>query len=155
MLQPRAAHSRYKVGKFIQCVNYHIFILQTFFVFTLGSFSAIYTGIVRTETNYFHKIFMKMVNVIYEFYIGRSFSKFRQAACGPQAVVCPPLFYFVLSMCCIAKPILFGTSVQLPLLFGTCVQLPFLYIWHFRYAALHNLSQNSNDLEKSTSNCDP
>jgi len=27
MLQPRAAHSHYKVGKFFQCVNNHIFIL--------------------------------------------------------------------------------------------------------------------------------
>jgi len=33
MLQPRAAHSHYKVGKFIQCENNHIFILQTIFIF--------------------------------------------------------------------------------------------------------------------------
>jgi len=33
MLQPRAAHSHYKVGKFIQCVNNHIFILQTIHTF--------------------------------------------------------------------------------------------------------------------------
>jgi len=33
MLKPRAAHSRYKIGKFMQCVNNHIFILQTIFVF--------------------------------------------------------------------------------------------------------------------------
>jgi len=31
MLQPRAAHSPYKVGTFIQCVNNHI--LQTIFIF--------------------------------------------------------------------------------------------------------------------------
>jgi len=32
MLQPRAARSHYKVGKFIQYVNNHIFILQTIFI---------------------------------------------------------------------------------------------------------------------------
>jgi len=32
MLQPRAAHSHYKVGKFIQCANNRIFILQTIFI---------------------------------------------------------------------------------------------------------------------------
>jgi len=33
MLQPRAAHSHYKVGKFIQSANNHIFILQKIFIF--------------------------------------------------------------------------------------------------------------------------
>jgi len=33
ILQPRAEHSHYKVGKFIQCVNNLIFILQTIFIF--------------------------------------------------------------------------------------------------------------------------
>ena len=32
MLQPRAAHSHYKVGKFFQCANNRIFILQTIFI---------------------------------------------------------------------------------------------------------------------------
>jgi len=45
MLQLRAAHSHYKVGKFIQCVNNHIFILQTILCFTFGTFNAIYTVI--------------------------------------------------------------------------------------------------------------
>jgi len=42
--------------KFIQCVNNHIFILQKILYLTLGTFNAIYAVIVRTETNYFHKI---------------------------------------------------------------------------------------------------
>ena len=33
MLQPRPAHSHYKVGKFIPCVNNHIFILYMFIMF--------------------------------------------------------------------------------------------------------------------------
>ena len=35
MLQPRAAHSHYKIGKFILCVKKHIHIKQ-FLYFTLG-----------------------------------------------------------------------------------------------------------------------
>jgi len=46
MLQPRAAHSHYKVGNFFQCVNKHIFILNNFCI----SHSLRYTVIVRTET---------------------------------------------------------------------------------------------------------
>ena len=33
MLQPKAAHSHYKIGKFTLCVKKHIFILNTVFVF--------------------------------------------------------------------------------------------------------------------------
>ena len=33
MLQPRAAHYHYKIGKFTLCVKKHIFILNTVFVF--------------------------------------------------------------------------------------------------------------------------
>ena len=33
MLQPRAAHSHYKIGKFTLCVKKHIFILNIVFVF--------------------------------------------------------------------------------------------------------------------------
>ena len=36
MLQPRAAHSHYKIGKFTLCVKKHIFILNTAFVFHWG-----------------------------------------------------------------------------------------------------------------------
>ena len=84
MLQPRVAHS-YKVGKFIQCANNHIFILQTIFVFTFGTFNAIYTVIVRTETNNFHKILSfyengKCFTKFYIAYVPRSFCKFRRAA---------------------------------------------------------------------------
>ena len=56
MLQPRAAHSHYKVGKFTLFVNKHIFILNTFFISHSGTFKAIYTVIVRTET---YTIFIK------------------------------------------------------------------------------------------------
>ena len=57
MLQPRAAHSNYIVGKFTLFVNKHIFILNTvFFISHSGTFKAIYTVIVRTET---YTIFIK------------------------------------------------------------------------------------------------
>jgi len=82
MLQPRATYCHYKVGKFIQCVNNHIFILQTIFVFTLGTFNAIYAVLVRTETNCFHKIlsFYENGKSLIKFYVHRSFCKFQRAA---------------------------------------------------------------------------
>jgi len=82
MLQPWAAHSYYKVGKFIQCVNNHIYsYYKQFLYFALGTFNAIYTLIVRTETNYFHKIlsFYKNSKSFIKFYMRSSFCKCRRA----------------------------------------------------------------------------
>ena len=62
MLQPTATHSHYKVGKFFQCINNNIYYKQCLY-FTLGVFNAIYTVIVRTETNCFHKILSFYENV--------------------------------------------------------------------------------------------
>ena len=57
MLHLRAAHSHYKIGKFTLCVKKtHIHFKHSFCISQSGTFNAIFTVKVRTET---YTIFMK------------------------------------------------------------------------------------------------